>query len=437
MEKAVLFIVSLVLGLACFGYMLYRVIKFVKARPLGGEPRKLVKPEFHYLIALVLGQGLFTIASSYGVVMMNSYELSVIEHIMLIFGSYLFGSGTSGLFALFILHFYTPDIDSTQKGPIFYQMFGAIVLLILGFFLFTQSIGDHLGYPLADGISFTNGFSYPNVSESGFSIKFYGIIMVGGAIVSYFVCDHIFYKKYGKHGILETLLIVAFPAGVIGGRLWYCLVLEPEIYLANPLAILDIRNGGMGIMGGALLGIIVGYLFMIKFRKFVNIRYAMDVIIPSILIAQAIGRLGNFFNQEVYGGIVSYESIAWLPKVIVNNMYISGNYRLPLFLIEGIINFAGYFVIRFAVGKTLTKKLALGDLGFSYFIWYGLTRVALEPLRDGFTLNLGHSSAFGYLQSWIIAFVLVGIGILGIIGCHVYDYIRKRKGLEPRNLDTI
>lgn len=437
MNNPVLFIIGLVLGLACFGYMLYRVIKFVKVRPLGGAPRKLVKPELHYLIALVLGQGILTIASSYGLVLMNGWELGAFEHIMIIFGSYLFGSGTSALFASFILHFYAPDIDSTQKGPIFYQMFGAIALLILGFYLFTQSIADHLSYPLANSISFTKGFGFPDGGNYGFTIAFYGIIMVGGAVVSYFVCDHIFYKKYGKHGILETLLIVAFPAGVIGGRLWYCLVLEPETYLSNPIKIFDIRSGGMGIMGGALLGIIAGVFFMLKFRKFVNIRYAMDVIIPSILIAQGIGRLGNFFNQEVYGGIVSYESIAWLPKIIVNNMYISGYYRLPLFLIEAVINIAGYFVIRYAIGKTLTKKLSLGDLGFSYLIWYGLTRVALEPLREGFTLNLGSSAAFGYLQSWIVAFVLVGLGILGIIGCHVYDYIRKRKGLEPRNLDTI
>ena len=437
MEKAILFIIMLVLGFGSFGYLLYRIIKFVRVRPLGGETPKINEKERIILLALTLTQGLFTIGSSYGLVVLNSWELNVGEHIMLIFGSYLFGTGCADLFNSFILHYYRKDIDPKQGKVITYNLFGSIPFFVIGFLLFTQAIADHLGYPLANSISFTKGFGFPTAGDYGFTIAFYGIIMVGGAIVSYFVADHYFYKKYEKHGILDTLLLVAFPAGIVGGRLWYCLVLETETYTKNPLLIFDIRNGGMGMMGGAILGIIVGILFMLKFRKYVNIRYAMDIIIPTILIAQAIGRLGNYFNQEVYGGIVEYEQIAWLPKIIVNNMYIGGHYRLPLFLIEGLMNLGGYFVLRYAIGKTLRKRLALGDLAFLYLSWYGLTRIILEPLREGFTFNVGSSDAYGYLQSWIIAFVLFGVGLLGVAGCHIYDYIRKRKGLEPRNLDTI
>ena len=437
MEKAILFIVSIILGVACFGYLLYREIKFVKARPLGGAERKIDEKERLYLLALVLGQGLFTVASSYGLVLMNSWELNIGEHIMLIFGSYLFGTGFDNLVSGFILHYWCTDIEAKQKKVITYCLFCSIPVVVLGLYLLSQGIADHIEYPLPNSFSFKTGFGYPKAGDYGFTIAFYGIIMVSGAVVSYFVADHYFYKKYGKHGILDTLLLVAFPAGIIGGRLWYCLVLEGETYLKNPAMIFDIRNGGMGMMGGAILGIIVGILFMLKFRKYVNIRYAMDIIIPTILLAQAIGRLGNYFNQEVYGGVVSYESISWLPKIIVHNMYIQGEYRLPLFLIEGLMNLAGYFVIRYAIGYTLRKKLALGDLAFCYLAWYGLTRIALEPLRDGFTFNVGSSESFGYMQSWIIAFVLFGVGLLGILGCHIYDYIRKRKGLEPRNLDTI
>ena len=437
MGKIVLFIVALVLGVACFAYLLYREIKFVRTKPLGGETPKINNQERLLLLALVFGQGLFTIASSYGLVLMKEWALDAGEHIMLIFGSYMFGTGFADLVSSFILHYYRPDIEEKQRKVITYNLFCSIPVLVLGFYLFTQAIGDHMLYPLANALDIPYGFGYPNKPHQGFSIAFYGIIMVSGALISYFVCDHYFYKKYKRHGILDTLLLGAFPAGVIGGRLWYCLVLEYEVYTKNPALIFDIRSGGMGMMGGALLGIVAGLLFMLKFRKYVNIRYAIDIIVPSILIAQAFGRLGNFFNQEVYGGIVSYESLSWLPRVITNNMYINGEYRMPLFLLEAVTNLAGYFIIRYAVGKCLRKYLSLGDLGALYVFWYGLTRVVMEPLREGFTLNAGSSAAFGYLQSWIIAFVMVGIGLLGIAGFHLYDYIRKVKGLEPRNLDTI
>ena len=117
-------------------------------------------------------------------------------------------------------------------------------------------------------------------------------------------------------------------------------------------------------------------------------------------------------------------------------MYINGEYRLPLFFIECLTNIIGFFVLRYAIGRGLKKYIGLGDIGAGYIIWYGLTRVALEPLRDGFTLG-EHQDGFGYVQSWIIAFVMIGIGILLIVGFHVYDALRKKKGLPPKTLETI
>ena len=99
-------------------------------------------------------------------------------------------------------------------------------------------------------------------------------------------------------------------------------------------------------------------------------------------------------------------------------------------------NIIGFFVLRYAIGRGLKKFIGLGDIGASYLIWYGLTRVAFEPLREGF--NLGqHEDGYGYLQSWIIAFVMVALGILLIVAFHVYDALRKKKGLPPKTLETI
>ena len=101
---------------------------------------------------------------------------------------------------------------------------------------------------------------------------------------------------------------------------------------------------------------------------------------------------------------------------------------MPLFLIECISNIAGYFIIKYAVGKGLRKVLSLGDVGMCYLIWYGLTRVVMEPLRSG---------GYEYNQSFITAIVMMGAGALGIIAFHIYDLIRKKKGLKPRTLETI
>lgn len=437
MGNPVLLIIGTILGVVCSASAIYVAIKFIRNHSLGNQEIRIEKNTRLMFLLLILVQGLFTIMSSYGVVIFQNYALNAGEHVMLILGSYLLGLGFDSLVCSFIVYYYRPDLDKKQRKVSRICMFSMIPVFILGLILLTQSFSNSLTYPLANSISFKNGFGYPNGKDYGFVIAFYGIIIVTGALVSYFVSDHYFYKKYGKHGILDTLLLVAFPAGLIGARLWYCFVLEPQTYLKNPGAVFDLKSGGLAIMGGALLGIVAGVLFMLKFRKYVNIRYAMDIIVPTILIAQAMGRFGNFFNQEVYGGVVSYESISWLPSIISKNMFINGNYRLPLFLIEASINISGYFIIRYAIGKGLRKYLALGDLAFAYVFWYGMTRAILEPLREGFTLNLGSSEAFGYLQSWITAFVMMAVGILGIAGCHVYDLIRKKKGLEPRNLDTI
>ncbi len=445
MEDSIIFILGLVLGVLCFAYLVYLTIKFIKTRTLGGETPKIdSKLRFQFLIC-VGAQGLFTIMSSYGMAYWWKWNMVLGDHFMLSIGSYLFGTSFALLFSSFALYYYRPDLDEKQRKVARICMFSAIPVVVLGLYLCTQGFANYINYPLPNSISFKKLWGYPDGGGYGFTIAFYGIFIVTGAIISFFVSDHYFYKKYGKHGILDSLLLVAFPMGLVGARLWYCLVLEPSTYLPNPLSIFDVRQGGLAIQGGAILGIVSGVLFMLRFRKYVNIRFAMDVIVPTILIAQAMGRLGNFFNLEVHGGMVSMETWSFLPRIILNNLQYSstsgtadlGMIYLPLFLIEGLMNISGYFVIRYGVGKGLKKWIGLGDLAMSYVIWYGLTRVALEPLRVGFTLNLGSSEAFGYLQSWITAFSMVAAGILGIVGFHVYDHIRKVKGLPPRTLETI
>ncbi len=111
-------------------------------------------------------------------------------------------------------------------------------------------------------------------------------------------------------------------------------------------------------------------------------------------------------------------------------MFIDGAYRVPLFLIEGLMNLAGYFIIRYFFGKVCRCHIGLGYQASFYIIWYGMVRAVLEPLREGFTLNVGHSEAYGYMQSWITSFVMIGVGILAFLMFLTIHLVRKHKNKE-------
>ena len=431
----ILLITAIALGLFWFGYTIYRVLMLNKSSVIGGQKFEFNRDLLVKFLPLLLAQGMFTIASSYGLVLNGGWHLKVFEHFLLIFGSYFVGTGFSVGVSAFLVRYYNIGAEEHQRGILKKILLIAVAVFVVGIYLLSTGVADYLTYPLANGIGFKSGITYVDPGSEG-AILWYGLLIVSGTIIAYFVADHIMYKKFKKHGLLETIAIVAFISGIIGARLWSCLVLEFDYYSKNVGEIFKIWEGGLAVQGGIFLGCAVTIPFIILKKKELNVRYLMDVILPCIIIAQAIGRWGNFFNQEVYGQIVSADVMKIFPKIIVNNMYIYGEYRLPLFFIESVIDLAGFFVIRYAIGRGLKKFVGLGDLGASYIIWYGLTRVALEPLRDGFVLGT-HEEGFGYLQSWIIAFVMIVLGAVLIIVFHLYDGYRKKKGLPPKTLETI
>ena len=438
-----LIIIGAVIFLGSVTILGFALHKFCKSLTLGGTVIKVEGTTKWTFIGLVGAGAIGFLLLSLGMVNFNQWAFDVGNYLTIIFGSIFLGGGIHLFVSSFTLYFARKDLDPKQRKVAQICYISAICLIFAGLWMWTDSFALFISYALPNSISFKQGFGYPDkAGDYGITIAFYGIIIVGGAIVSYFVADHILYNKFGKHGILDTLFLVAFLMGLIGGRLWWCCVLEPsKIFYDNFwdsfLRLIDVRSGGMAIQGGALLGMISGIWFALTFRKYINIRWLCDAGIPTILLAQAIGRWGNFFNQEVYGTVANISNWWFLPKMIQQNMVIMKQFRVPLFLIESIINIAGYFIIRYAIGHGLKKYLRQGDLAFMYVAWYGLVRVCLEPLRDGFTLNFGSSAAFGYLQSWVIAFVFLAVGILGIVGIRVFEHIRRKKGCEVKTYEAI
>ena len=424
--------IGLILFLGSFVFLHLTLKKIVKNE----ADTFLSRIELIKLGTSVAVAGLMALITILGLILAKGWTLSGGEYAMALIGSLFFGLGASALYASFGLNFYKPTLEGRILKIVRLIMYISIPVIIVFFALASEGVANHLVYPLANRISITEGLVDPFNRTAQYAVTFYGVLIVGGAIIVYFVADHFFFKKFKRHGILDSTFYIAFPAGLVGARLWYCYVLEFDTYANDFLAVLQVWDGGLAIMGGAILGIITGVTFLLVRRNYINIRWAMDVIVPAILIAQAIGRWGNFFNIEVHGNQVAAASWGFLPSIILNNMAFSstsgmadpGNIYVPLFLIESLSNLAGYFIITYGIGKGLRKWLSLGDLSMGYLIWYGATRAIMEPMRDG---------NFEYGQSWISSFLLIGAGILGIIAFHVYDFIRKKRNLEPRTYETV
>lgn len=270
-------------------------------------------------------------------------------------------------------------------------------------------------------------------------LTWYSVIILIGALVTYFLSNY-FYKKEEESKkcpdlIFDTFL-VAFPAGLIGARLWYVLS-EWDYYMDDPVSILRVWEGGLAIQGGVLLGIGVGVWYAIhKMRKHgmtLSITRLMDIIIPNILIAQVIGRWGNFFNREVYGACVSKEKLWFLPNFMLEQMKGEGfyswgypkgpiacsvnEYAQPLFLYEGILNFIGFILISIILRKFFTKRID-GTLSAFYLIWYGAIRACLEGLRnEQFIMRWGTIS-----QSVVTSIGFVLLGMIFLISIYVCNH---------------
>ena len=213
------------------------------------------------------------------------------------------------------------------------------------------------------------------------------------------------------------MFIIAFPCGLLGARIWY-IVSELDYYLADPMAMLRVWEGGLAIQGGVLGGILAGYLVLRYKHLHFSFRRLVDLIVPNILIAQSIGRWGNFFNQEVYGECIPAKSVQWIPDFVLNNMnggdiYCRNGYvATPLFLYESLLTLLGFVLISVIIRKFYTKRVD-GELGAMYLIYYGLIRIVMEPMREeAYIMRI-----FGNLsQSMLMSALFIALGI-GIIVC--------------------
>ena len=423
----VLAIIFLVIFAGLTGFGIYRSVSLIKTPMIEVDFKKF----FLYQGVLVGGAAISFLVASFGFYQWLSASPDAVHVIQLVFGALLFvGLLLVGIHS-FIVHYYGHNIPENLNKWLFRTMLIGFTLSLVFLFVYTNGLAPYLTYPLVNGISFTKGFVSPN-SGNNPNIAFYALCILSGAILVYFLCDHYMYKEYGEHGSLESTFFVAFPAGIVGGRLWYVVCNWEKDFANGPFwKVFAVWEGGLTILGGAIMGIVVGAAWYIWRHKGKSIWVAADIIVPTILIAQAIGRWGNFFNCEVHGLAVSMDNWKWLPEIIWRNAQFSSTNAdlvgtdkmyVPLFFIEACSNMLGYFVLAHVFGKALRKHTELGDLLFGYVIWYGLTRVLMEPLRIG-DYQMGNN---GY-WSWVWSMIFVLAGSMAIVVNHIVRHILRKK----------
>ena len=241
-------------------------------------------------------------------------------------------------------------------------------------------------------------------------IRWYGIIIALGMVLAFLYAGYRAKSyKISTDDVLDLgLFSVIF--GVIGARLYY-VIMEHEMY-DSFYDVIAIWNGGLAIYGGVIGGAIAVYcVSKYKSGKNKNISFprCADIILPGVMIAQSLGRWGNFFNGEAYGGVVAEGSLLYFIRmgIFPNNIYsgISGMaYVHPTFLYESLWNLVGFILIN----VFWKKKKFDGEIGLWYVTWYGFGRMLIEGLRTDslYVGNIRISQLVGF------ACFVVGLGLI-------------------------
>lgn len=244
------------------------------------------------------------------------------------------------------------------------------------------------------------------LSIGSLHVTWYAVLILSGAMIAYFLSLRTLKRQGYPKTLLEDFFVPMLLVAIVGARLYYVIFEWDTLYVHDPIRIFYVWEGGLAIHGGLLAGIGFGIWYFRK--KKVNGLRIMDAVFPNILVAQALGRWGNFVNQEAYGAVVDEAYYNGWPSFIKEKMLINGAYRQPTFLYESVANLIGFVLIAVVFKRYGRKKR--GDLAWAYFAWYGAVRFVIESMRSD-ALMLG-SLRIAQLVSLLFVF----IGVCGLFG---------------------
>lgn len=208
---------------------------------------------------------------------------------------------------------------------------------------------------------------------NGFTIYYYAIIIVFGIICAAVVAGILFkHRNLPADWILDLLLCV-LPLGIIGARTFFCLT-DPSTSIADWFT--KFRDGGLSIIGGVIGGTLGVVLFCLIHK--LNFLRVADCVVPGVILAQAIGRWGNFANQEVYGPEITNPALQWFPMgVFIDDVQ---EWHYAFFFYESVLNLLIFIGLFLLMWKFTKKPHGLALSG--YLFGYGVVRSIMEPLRD-------------------------------------------------------
>lgn len=233
----------------------------------------------------------------------------------------------------------------------------------------------------------------------GIDIMWYGVLISAGVLIGVLIALKEAKRTGFREDDLIDFLLYAIPAGIIGARAYY-VIFSWDYYSQNPSQIINIRSGGLAIHGAIIAGVITGILFCKK-RK-INVLEILDLVMPSVALGQAIGRWGNFINQEAHGG----------PTDLPWGIIVDGQKVHPTFLYESIIDFC---IFLFLIWFRKKKKASHGQILGLYLILYSAGRFFVEGLRTDSLMFMGMRVA----QLISIASIVIGATLL--------IYLRNKK----------
>lgn len=270
------------------------------------------------------------------------------------------------------------------------------------------------------------------------TIHIYALCILMGIVLAVWITTTRWKKLGGNFDQVLDITLVSVPAGIIGARLYH-IITTPERFFGPDgdwAEMFRIWNGGLGIWGGVLFGALAAWAWCR--HKHYPMALLADAIAPGLLVAQAVGRLGNWFNQELYGAPTT---LPWGLKLNMEGTAIghseqcydgatcpSGTLFHPTFLYEMIWNLIGAAIIVY-IGSKAMKKLKAGSLFAVYIMWYTLGRTWIESLR----IDYAHEFLGVRINVWVSMAVLV----LGAVSFIVVQQMGKDTDLLAEKLRTV
>jgi prolipoprotein diacylglyceryl transferase len=233
----------------------------------------------------------------------------------------------------------------------------------------------------------------------GIDVMWYGVLISTGVLIGVLIALKEAKRTGFKEDDLIDFLLYAIPVGIVGARAYY-VIFSWDYYSQNLSQIINIRNGGLAIHGAVIAGVITAILFCKK-RK-IYVLELIDLVIPSLILGQAIGRWGNFVNQEAHGG----------PTDLPWGIMVNGQKVHPTFLYESIFN---VLIFIFLIWFRKHKKATHGQIFGLYLILYSAGRFFVEGLRTDSLMFMGMRVA----QLISIASIILGAALL--------IYLKKKK----------